>query len=128
MSVVPIITTLLLGSVVPIQRRCTWFRRGLVQDGFIPSVTAKKDHFVLTAMLHAGKKTVELILGLANRSFALRSLSWSQWVKEFCSSNRLLVLDIMDRNRVTPATVFFVFVSQKEFVIPNFERSRFHVD
>ena len=46
----------------------------------------------------------------------------------FCSSNRLVVLDIMDRNRVTPATVFFVFVSQKEFVIPNFERSRFHVD
>ena len=79
-------------------------------------------------MLHAGKKTVELILGLASRSFALRSLSLAQWVKEFCSSNRLLVLDIMDRNRVTPATVFFVFVSQKEFVIPNFERSRFHVD
>ena len=78
-------------------------------------------------MLHAGKKTVELILGLANRSFA-RSLGWSQCVKVFCSSNRLVVLDIMDRNRVTPATVFFVFVSQKEFVIPNFERSRFHVD
>ena len=79
-------------------------------------------------MLRAGKKTVELILGLANRSFALRSLSWFQWVKVFCSSNRLLVLDIMDRNRVTPVTVFFVFVSQKEFVIPNFERSRFYVD
>ena len=45
-----------------------------------------------------------------------------------CSSNRLVVLDIMDRNRVTPAAVFFVFVSQKEFVIPNFERSRSHVD
>ena len=79
-------------------------------------------------MLHAGKKTVELILGLANRSFALCSLAWSQWVKVFCSSNRLIVLDIMDRNRVTPAAVFFVFVSQKEFVIPNFERSRSHVD
>ena len=127
MSVVPTIITLLLVSVVPIQRKCTWFRRELVQDGFIPSVTAKKDHFVLTAMVHAGKKTVELILGLVNRSFA-RSLGWSQCVKVFCSSNRLLVLDIMDRNRVTPATVFFVFVSQKEFVIPNFERSRFHVD
>jgi len=46
----------------------------------------------------------------------------------FCSSNRLMVLGIMDRNRVTPATVFFIFVSQKEFVIPDFERSRFHVD
>ena len=126
MSVVPTITTLLLVSVVPIQRKCTWFRRELVQDGFIPSVTAKKDHFVLTAMLHAGKKTVELILGLVNRSFALCSLG-SQWVKVFCSSNRLIVLDIMDRNRVTPATVFFVFVSQ-EFVIPNFESSRSHVD
>jgi len=113
MSVVPIITTLLLGSVVPIQRRCTWFRRELVQDGFIASVTAKKDHFVLTAMVHAGKKTVELILGLANRSFALCSLGWSQWVKMFCSSNRLIVLDIMDRNRVTPAAVFFVFVLTK---------------
>ena len=78
-------------------------------------------------MLHAGKKTVELILGLVNRSFALSSLDLSQWVKVFCSSNRLIVLDIMDRNRVTPATVFFVFVSQ-EFVIPNFERSRSHVD
>ena len=128
MSVVPTIITSLLVSVVPIQRKCTLFRRELVQDGFIPSVTAKKDHFVLTAMLHAGKTTVALILGLANRSFALSPLGWFQWVKVFCSSNRLLVLDIMDRNRVTPATVFFVFVSQKEFVIPNFERSRFHVD
>ena len=114
MSVVPTITTLLLVRVVPIQRRCTWFRRELVQDGFIPSVTAKKDHFVLTAMIHAGKKTVALILGLANRSFALRSLGWSQWVKVFCSSNRLVVLDIMDCNRVTPATVFFVFVPHKK--------------
>ena len=79
-------------------------------------------------MMDAGKKTVELILGLANRSFALRSLGWFQWVKVFCSSNRLIFLDIMDRNRVTPATVFFVFVPKKEFVIPNFERSGFHVD
>ena len=113
MSVVPIITTLLLGSVVPIQRRCTLFRRELVQDGFIPSVTAKKDHFVLTAIMHAGKKTVEPILGLAISSFALRSLGWSQWVKVFCSSNRLIFLDIIDRNRMIPATVFFVFVSTK---------------
>ena len=79
-------------------------------------------------MLHAGKKTVELILGLANRSFALSPLGWFQWVKVFCSSNRLIVMGIMDRNRVTPVTVFFVFVSQKEFVISNIERSRFHVD
>ena len=128
MSVVPTITTLLLGSVVLIQRRCTWFRRGLVQDEFIPSATAKKDRFVLIAMVHAGKKTVELILGLANRSFALSPLGWFQWVKVFCSSNRLIVLDIIDRNRMIPATVFFVFVSKKEFVILNFERSRFHVD
>ena len=46
----------------------------------------------------------------------------------FCSSNQLMVLGIMDRNRVTPATVFFVFVSQKEFAIPNFKRSRSHAD
>ena len=113
MSVVPIITTLLLVSVVPTQRRCTWFRRELVQGGFIPSATAKKDPFVLIVIMRAGKKTAELILGLANRSFALRLLGRFQWVKVFCSSNRLIVLDIMDRSRLISATVFFVFVSTK---------------
>jgi hypothetical protein len=71
MSVVPTITTLLLVSAVLIRRKCTWFRKELVQDGFIRSVTVKKGHFVLTAMMRVGSKTAGLILGLADRSFTL---------------------------------------------------------
>jgi hypothetical protein len=36
------------------------------------SVTVKKGHFVLTAMMRVGSKTVGVILGLANRLFTLR--------------------------------------------------------
>ena len=48
------ITILLLASAVPIRRKCTWFRKELVQDGFTLLVMEKRNLFALEARKSAG--------------------------------------------------------------------------